>query len=300
MYDVDTALLRTFVVLAETRSFSRTAERIGRSQSAVSTQIQKLESLLDRTLFDRDRRNVRLTEDGEKLLGYARQILRLSEAVIHRFREPDVAGEVRFGSPEDFATFYLPEILAGFVASFPRVLLHVNCDLTLRLIDGFKADGYDLIVIKQDPDAIHPGAQPLWRERLVWVGGPDCAPSMDFEAACRTFGHRAHPVPLVLSPSPCVYRHRAVTALDAAQTAWTVSYSSPSLAGATAAVKAGLGLSVLPRTMVPRDLVAFEGGAGWPPLAETAICLLAANRLDPAAAALADFIKDHVAYRPDR
>lgn len=300
MYDVDTALLRTFVVLAETRSFSRTAERIGRSQSAVSTQIQKLESLLDRTLFDRDRRNVRLTEDGEKLLGYARQILRLSEAVIHRFREPDVAGEVRFGSPEDFATFYLPEILAGFVASFPRVLLHVNCDLTLRLIDGFKADGYDLIVIKQDPDAIHPGAQPLWRERLVWVGGPDCAPGMDFEAACRTFGHRAHPVPLVLSPSPCVYRHRAVTALDAAQTAWTVSYSSPSLAGATAAVKAGLGLSVLPRTMVPRDLVAFEGGAGWPPLAETVICLLAANRLDPAAAALADFIKDHVAYRPDR
>lgn len=295
MYDIDTALLRTFTVLAETRSFSRTAERIGRSQSAVSTQVQKLEELLGRQLFDRDRRNVRLTEDGEKLLGYARQILRLSEAMIHRFREPEVAGEVRFGSPEDFATFYLPDILAGFAEAFPRVLLHVNCDLTLRLIDGFKRDEYDLIIIKQDPDNIQPGARPLWRERLVWVGGPDCTPAMGFQEACRTLGHRAHPVPLVLSPAPCVYRQRAVAALDDAHHAWTVAFASPSLAGATAAVKAGLGFSVLPRGMVPRDLVAFDGGGeGWPALGDAVICALAADRAHPAVAALARFIASHM------
>lgn len=298
MQDIDTALLRSFTILAETRSFSRTAERIGRSQSAVSTQIQKLEEMLGCTLFDRDRRNVRLTEEGEKLLGYASQILRLSEAMIHRFREPDVAGEVRFGSPEDFATFYLPEILASFSESFPRVLLHVNCDLTLRLIDGFEGDQYDLIIIKQDPDRLYPGSRPLWRERLVWVGGPACTPAMGFADACRGFGHRAHPVPLVLSPSPCVYRQRAVTALDAAQAPWTVAYSSPSLAGATAAVKAGLGFSVLPRNMVPKELVAFEGGDGWPALGDAAICVLASERLDAAATALSEFIESHVAsYR---
>jgi len=299
MYDIDTALLRTFAVLAETRSFSRTAERVGRSQSAVSTQIQKLEDLLGRQLFDRDRRNVRLTEDGERLLGYAKQILRLSEAMIHRFREPEVGGEVRFGSPEDFATFYLPDILAGFAQAFPRVLLHVNCDLTLRLIDGFKRDEYDLIIIKQDPADLYPGSRPLFRERLVWVGGPDCTPGMGFAEACATLGHRAHPVPLVLSPAPCVYRQRAVSALDEAHLAWTIAYASPSLAGATAAVKAGLGFSVLPRGMVPKELTAFEGrdgggGEGWPPLGEAVICLLAADRLDPAAAALARFIGSHV------
>jgi len=141
MHDVDTALLRTFVALAETCSFSRTAAKVGRSQSAVSAQIQKLEALFDCTLFDRDKRNVRLSPDGERLLGYARQMIQLSDAMLERFRTPEVAGEVRFGSPEDFATRYLPDILAAFSQAHPGVLLNVNCDLTLRLIDGYEAGG---------------------------------------------------------------------------------------------------------------------------------------------------------------
>ena len=138
MQDIDTLLLRTFLILAETKNFTRTAERIGRSQSAASMQIAKLEELLDVQLFVRDKRHVRLTADGEKLLGYARQMVGLSDAMIGRFREPEVKGEISFGSPEDFTTFHLPSILANFTKSHPLVMLHVNCDLTLSLIKDFE------------------------------------------------------------------------------------------------------------------------------------------------------------------
>lgn len=292
VHDIDTALLRSFVSLAETRSFSRTAERVGRSQSAVSTQIRKLEDLVGCTLFDRDKRNVRLTREGEVLLGYARQMIRLSDTMLDRFRTPEIAGEVRFGSPEDFATRYLPEILAAFAAAHPRIRLDVNCDLTLHLIDGLKAGRYDLIVIKQDPDDLHADSIRLWREHLVWVGGPDLDPETPFAEVAD--GAASAPLPLVLSPPPCVYRARATRALAEIGLPWTVAYSSPSFAGAVAAVKAGLGFTVLPRTMVPEGLVGFDSRRGWPMLSDAEICLLSVPRPDPATAALAGFIRDRV------
>ncbi|MGF1607685.1 MAG: LysR family transcriptional regulator [Rhodothalassiaceae bacterium] len=292
MHDIDTALLRTFVYLAETCSFSRTGERVGRSQSAVSAQIAKLEERLGCTLFDRNKRNVRLTADGEKLLGYAYQMIDLADAMIDRFRHSEVTGEVRFGSPEDFATTYLPDVLAAFSEGFPEVHLNVSCDLTLRLIAGFEAGDYDLIIIKQDPADIYPDAHRLWRERLVWVGGKRLMELRDFARAPKP--GTAHPLPLVLSPSPCVYRHRATHALDDAGVPWKIAYTSPSFAGTAAAVKAGLGLSVLPRTMVPDDLIVFEDKAGWPMLSDAEICLLAAPRPSAATQALAGFIEERV------
>ena len=188
MADLDTALLRAFVALAETLSFSRTAERLGRSQSAVSMQIQKLEAALGCALFARDKRNVRLTPEGEALLGDARRMLALAEGMLARGRGPDVEGEVRFASPEDFATQYLPEILAAFAAKHPRVRLHVNCDLTLKLVEGFGRGEYDLIVVKQDPAEPYPGSRRLWRERPVWVAQERRPPL-------------AAPLPLVLPPA---------------------------------------------------------------------------------------------------
>ena len=295
MQDIDTALLRTFLSLAATASFSRTAERVGRSQSAVSDQIQRLEALLGARLFDRDRRHVALTPAGEALLGPARQMIGQAEAMLARFRAPDLAGEVRFGSPEDFATHYLPEILADFAAAHPRVFLSVTCDLTLTLIGALEAGGLDLAIIKQDPRALHPGARPLWREELVWVGGPRCDRRLAFAAAAGLFPHGDAALPLVLAPPPCVYRQRATGALDAAGIPWTVAYASPSLAGAAAAVKAGLGLTVLPRTMVPAGLVSFEPRQGWPALPDAEICLLGAG--GPAVTALAGFIEEKVRAR---
>jgi DNA-binding transcriptional LysR family regulator len=287
MHDVDTSLLRTFVVLAETGSFSRTGGRIGRSQSAVSGQIRKLEEMFGRQLLDRDTRNVRLTAEGERLLVHARAMVAQADAMLARFRAPEIAGEVRFGSPEDFASAYLPDILGVFAVAHPAVELHVTCQLTLPLVEEFEAGGQDLIIVKQDPARRYAGARALWQERLVWVAAPGLV--ADFVRA-----GVGRPLPLVLSPAPCVYRSRATGALDAAGVAWTGVFTSPSFAGCSAAVRAGLGYAVMPRAMVPPGLVVLEG---WPLLAEAEIALLGAARLSAAAQALATFIQERVARR---
>jgi DNA-binding transcriptional LysR family regulator len=282
MQDVDLTLLRTFVTLADTASFSRTGDVIGRSQSAVSGQIRRLEEVLGRRLLERDTRNVRLSGAGERLLGPARAMLAQGEALLARFADEEIAGVVRFGSPEDFASAYLPDILGVFAAAHERVELHVACSLTLPLIAEFEAGAQDLIIIKQDPARRHAGAKALWREALVWVGAEarQCAGCV---------------VPLVLSPAPCVYRSRAVAALDAAGVAWTGVFTSPSFAGCTAAVRAGLGVAVMPRAMVPAGLVVQ--GADWPVLAEAEMSILCSPRPSRAVAALAAFIEEQVPRR---
>jgi DNA-binding transcriptional LysR family regulator len=297
MHDIDTSLLRTFVVLAETRSFTRTAERIARTQSATSMQIRKLEELLGTPLFKRNNRNVELTAAGERLMGYARHIVGLCEAMMDRFQEVEVEGEVRFAAPEDYTTHYLPDILADFVASHPRIMLNVNCELTLKLIEGFEAGHYDLVVIKQEPGQIYPHAESLWREQLVWVAGPDTFDGVrHFNEVRLRFQTDNQPLPLVLSPSPCVYRKRALEALGAVGVPWKGVYTSPSLAGTTAAVKAGLGITVLPRNMVPESLIPFEPEQNWPLLKDAEICLLASPGATQATRTLATFIRENMSF----
>ena len=296
MNDVDIGLLRTFIILAETQSFTRTAERVHRSQSAISMQIAKLEEMLDCALFERDKRNVRLTLEGEKLHSHASKIVNLSDRLFDRFVEPDVEGNINFGSPEDFATFYLPGILADFVKAHPRVTLDVNCDLTLSLIKGFEKKKYDLIVIKQEPGRIHSGAIPLWREQLVWVGCEPKDRDKTFKRTIKKYISDGNALPLVLSPAPCVYRQGALQALDKAGIPWKVVYTSPSFAGATAAVRAGLGFTVFPRNMVSAELIPLEHERGWPKLKDAEICLLADPKTTPAIDSLVAFIRDRISF----
>lgn len=287
MHDVDTAVLRTFLALVESGSFSRAGVLVGRSQSAVSEQIRKLEEMFGRTLLERTTRRVRLTVEGEHFLPHARAMVAQADAMLARFREPDIAGEVRFGSPEDFASAYLPDILGVFAAAHPAVELHVTCQLTLPLVEEFEAGAQDLIIVKQDPAQPYATARPLWRERLVWVAAPGLVAG--FAEAVR-----GQLLPLVLSPSPCVYRGRATRSLERAGVAWTGVFTSPSFAGQAAAVRAGLGYAVMPRAMVPPELRVLEG---WPDLAEVEIALLGQARLSAAAAALAGFIEERVSRR---
>jgi DNA-binding transcriptional LysR family regulator len=284
MHDVDTALLRTFVLLAQTGSFSRTGALIGRSQSAVSGQIRKLEQVFGRILVQRDTRNVSLTGEGERLLVHARAMIAQADAMLERFRLPEVSGEVRFGSPEDFASAYLPDILGVFAAAHPAVELHVTCQLTLPLVEEFEARRQDLIIVKQDPTRRYSGSRPLWTERLVWVASTAIEGKFELARMKRS-------LPLVLSPAPCVYRNRATNALDPAGAAWTGVFTSPSFAGQAAAVRAGLGYAVMPQAMVPQDLLVLQG---WPELLEAEIALLGQARLPHAAAALAEFIVERV------
>jgi DNA-binding transcriptional LysR family regulator len=277
MLPLDVPLLVTFLDLAETGNFTRTAARVHRTQSAVSAQLRRLEELLGARLFERTTRTVVLTAAGERLIPHARTVVEATAALLARFHDADVAGDVRLGCPEDVAGADLPAILADFVAAFPRVRLHVRCDLTLHLVEQFEAGAFDLILIKQDPERLLPGARLLRHEPLSWVG----------TRAQAARPPQAGPVPLVLAPAPCVYRARALEALSAAGKAGDVVYASTSEAGHVAAVRAGLGITVLPQRRVPADLVPLA--AGWPAMRGAAICLLALARPTGAVEAFARF-----------
>ena len=243
-FNLDTLLLKSFAAIAETGSFSRAAEIVGRSQSAVSLQIKKLEEGLNCQLFDRSNRDIALTDKGEVFLGYARRMIELQWEAFSRLNEPEVRGEITFGVPEDFATHYLPYILASFAKHHRHVQLHVTCDLTLNLMKAFQKRDLDIILVKRDPESVKGGTK-VWREPLVWVAAE--------------YYQMKEPIPLVLSPQPCIYRARALGALDRMRKPWQIAYTSPSLAGTIAAVKAGLGVTVLPPIISNPDPVSTKG-----------------------------------------
>lgn len=286
-FDLD--VLRTFAAVVDNGGFTRAAERVGRTQSTVSLQIKKLEDGLGRRVFEREPgRELRLTPDGEILLTYARQMLRLADEARSRIMEPDVAGRVRLGTPEDFATAHLPDVLARFARAHPRVALEVNCDFTLNLLDGYSKGQYDLVLFKREPQGggLGPaGGVGVWREVLVWAASPRL-----LLPRTRPW---TEPLPLVLAPVPDIYRKRALASLDAMGLPWRIAYTSPSLAGLQAAVQAGLGATVLPKEMVPSGFVLLGQEQGLPELPDAEIVLYRAPGAVPRAAEL---LAEHIVH----
>lgn len=276
LVNLDIDLLRAFVVIAAEKNFTRAAERLMRQQSTISLQLKRLEDSLGQRLIDRTPRTVEVTAAGEAVLAHAQRILDLNDEVIASIQEPQMHGLVRLGVPEHFATYHLPEILARFVQAYPTVELEVTCDLTLNLLRDFRRRKFDIVLFKRERGLASDGVR-VWREPLVWVTGPH-----------DHIGSRA-PLPLVVAPEPCVYRKRATTALTSARRNWRIAYTCGSLAGSIAAVRAGLGIAVLPKHMVPAGLHLVDGGP-LPDLRDTEIALLSANRLPPPAAKMRDHI----------
>jgi DNA-binding transcriptional LysR family regulator len=283
-FSLDTLQLKSFVAIAETGTFGLAAAAVNRTQSALSLQIKKLEEQLGCELFDRSGRRVALTPQGEIFLGYARRMIQLQWEAYSRLNEPDVEGEISFGTPEDFATHYLPDVLASFRQHHPRVQLNVACDLTLNLLDRFHRGEFDVILAKRDPQRVKGGTR-VWREPLVWAAADGYRPD--------------EPLSLVLSPPPCIYRVRALSALDRAKRVWHISYTSPSLAGSLAAVKAGLGVTVLPANMIPAGLHPARHELGLPELADAEIALMKREELSKAAQVFVDHVIRSLEGRSD-
>jgi DNA-binding transcriptional LysR family regulator len=271
----DTLTLRCFLETADNLSFTRAAVRVGRSQSAVSQQIAKLEQHLGKPLFRRGKL-LSLTADGELFLSYARRMHALQAEALDRFREPELEGEVRFGLPEDFAAVYLSDVLAEFTRIHPRILLSIECDLTLNLYSRFRAREFDLVLVKMNRPEDFPNGTEVFSEPLAWVG------DASLPTANRT-------LPLVMAPEPCVYRAAALAALEKAGRPWRQMLTSPSQAGTIAAVRAGLGLTVLPRPMIPASLAAVPAG-DVPALGHIHVSLLKHRSDDPAINSLEDFV----------
>lgn len=272
--NIDTITLQCFIAVAETNSFTKAAEKVGRSQSAISQQIAKLENLIGKQLFSRDK-ILTLTSEGEIFLGYARRIFSLHHEAFDRFKLPELEGEVRFGLPENFASVFLADVLADFSRIHPRILLNIECDLTINLYERFKKKEFDIVLVKMNRPEDFPNGLDVWSEPLRWVGDSNLI-------------DQTKPIPLVLSPQPCVYRASAISALEKAGRSWRLVFSSPSYAGTVAAVKAGMGITVMPHTMISEELKSIE--SILPKLKDTHVSLLKHKANNPAINSLEEFV----------
>ncbi|MBS0624446.1 MAG: LysR family transcriptional regulator [Verrucomicrobia bacterium] len=275
---MDTFSLECFVAVAETGSFTKAARKMKRTQSAMTQQIANLEKQLNTRLIER-RKKLELTQDGYVFFPYALKMLAVHHEIIDRFKHPELDGEVRVGIPEDFADRFLADVLADFARIHPRIFLNVQCGLSLNLYEQFKNKTLDLVLVKMTSPEDFPFGVEIWAEPLVWVGKPDMISKQNL----------GMPLPLVLAPEPCVYRSRAIEALEQNNIRWRMVYSSPSYAGTIAAVQAHMGVTVLPITMIPDKLAKID--SLLPPLPDIHVSLIRqSSKAGPAIESLTDFL----------
>ncbi len=250
--DFDPALLRAFLAVKETGGFTRAAQRLHLTQSAVSHQIRRLEEQVGRPLLHRTTRRLTVTEDGEDFLRYAQQILETLDAMTRRFQPSSISGVVRFGAPDTFMGERLPPLLSQFARSFPATRMEVSVSMHLDFRAMIRAGELDLAVV-MSPPGCEEGTR-LRRTQLVWAAAESFEPKPGAS------------LPLAFFPKPCVNREVASEALDAMALDWHVVFTSASQHGIRAAVLAGLAVTVLTREDVEPGMKIVDGRYGLPPL----------------------------------
>jgi DNA-binding transcriptional LysR family regulator len=279
---LDPGLLRTFLAVAEERSFTRAATQLHLTQSAVSSQIKRLEDELDLELFSRSTTRVDLNPAGEELVGYARRILSLGDEAVQRLRQHDIAGRVRLGVMDDYGTTLLPPILKIFCGAYPGIELQMETGLTSGMIARV-GKSYDVVL------AMHArgdrSGEFLRRERTVWAGSDAMSPrDMD-------------PLPVALYPQGCLFRRWALDALDRAGRKWRLAFVSPSLAAVEAFAAQGLAVTVTKEGTLPRSLKVLGAEVGLPPLPAANIRLHVSPSADAPASLLAQHLREHLGTR---
>ncbi len=277
--NLDIDLLKTFLAISDAGSFTRAAEEVHKTQSAVSMQMKRLEELLGRPLFVRDGRASRFTADGERLVEYARRLVSLNDEAVSTFTRPELTGTVRFGTPDDYADRFLPEILARFARTHPLVTVDVDCMPTSSLSERTRRGELDLALVTFGCNISTD--EPVRREPLVWV------------TSARHSTHLLDVLPVAVSHTGCEWRSAVLTALDKAGRKYRVAYSSPNSNAVNAAVQSGLAVGAVPEICVRAGMRVLTEKDGFPPLGSFEIGLMRKpGRASSAAQALARHVTE--------
>ena len=274
---IDVDQLRSFIAIVETGSFTRAADMVNKTQSAVSMQIKRLETRLERPIFARDGRASKLTEDGERLLDYARRIVKLNIEALAAFSATALSGRVRLGVPDDYADRYLPDIMARFSRVFPGIEISVVCEPSLDLFARIDANELDLAIVTHCESTR--ATETFRRERLLWV------------SSIRHQVHREAPLPLALGRPTCRWRQIAIERLETADRPYRVLYSSGNASAVAAAVLAGLAVSVSPESGLRPGMRVLGPAEGFPELPSCRIGLI---RNQHERSELADALAEHI------
>jgi DNA-binding transcriptional LysR family regulator len=282
---LDVRVLRSFVSVVETGSITETARRLGRTQPAITLQMKRLEDLTGKVLFKQDSRRPRLTDDGDMLLSYAKSILKLHDELLARLSSPDIEGHVILGTPDLYAAYLLPSILALFRQSFPRIQVELRCSLSTPLVSLVQRGEVDIALVTRMRD--FSGGQVVRQEELIWLMGE------------RYDIHRANPVPLALLPAGNIYREHAIEGLERAGRKWRIACVSESVGGLQAAVFAGMAVTVLCKSAQVAGMRQIGVNEYFPPLPKIDLLLYRAPGSPTAAAtALHDYLAHYLSLDP--
>ncbi len=290
---LDIEALRALVGIVDLGGFSAAAQHLGRTQSAVSLQLKRLEETLGQTLLRRAQGRVDgVTAEGAALLAYARQILRLNDEAYAAVARDDAVGSLRLGLPEELMESVFPAAMSAFRAAYPRLRLNVLADTSATLRRALADGQLDLALVKDcGPEAAAEG-DVLWQEALVWMAGEayrDSAPAPDERG-----------LPLALFGENCAFRLAATAALASAGLPWMLQYTGSSVTGLRHAIACGLGLTALPHSLLAPGLVVVEacGGQALPALpAARLLALFAPGGVSAPCRRLADWMGEAMAAR---
>jgi DNA-binding transcriptional LysR family regulator len=282
LINLPTDLLRAFVSVIDLGGFTKAADALGRSQPAISLQLRRLEDLIGAKVIIVEGRSLKLTEEGETLIVYARQLLRLNDEAIAKFSANPSGGLLRIGLPTDFASAYLQEVISEFARNTPGVKIEIHCDLSRQVLHWLHSNELDIAIGILNRDS-NPYLVRSWEERPIWA------------AATEGDTHRRRPIPLASHPEGCEYRSRMTAALRAIGREWRIVYTNPGIGGLQRAVSTGLGVSALTRKTLLPDMRILSIKDGFPELETIKIGLFYKHpRLTAAGLTLVDTLIAHM------
>ena len=272
-------ILRTFVAIADTGSFTAAASIVFRTPSAVSMQIKKLEDLLGRPVFARDARSVSLTNDGVILLGYAKRLLSLNREAVSEFISPEISAVVRLGAPDDVGERILPDVLKRFAKTHPKIAVDVVIDMSTNLIKRLEERRLDITLLTCQTNQVPEGGEVLLTEQLVWAGARGGS------------AHLCSPIPVSMWEEGCAWRAGAVEELDARKISYRIAYMSAHTAGQRAAIMSDLAVAPLPNSFVGDDMVVLGEADGLPPIGTYSLGMIVRHDAEAPVCAAADHIR---------
>jgi DNA-binding transcriptional LysR family regulator len=278
METIDPELLRTFLAFADTGSLTRAAAIVGRSPSAITAQMQRLEAVVGDALLEQSGRGRSLTPTGEALVGHARRIIAAHREALLSLKGARADGRIALGCTQDFAESGLPDILRLFADTHPRLRLDLRIGRSAELAGAFERGELDLALTMRS--SASPDERTVLREPMLWLGAAECLKRAGGE------------VPLALLDAPCGFRHAAIAALDGAGRRYRIAASSASLSGLAAALKAGIAVTARTARMTGGGIARLDGVFDLPALPEAEFALRVRPGATSAATDLADLLAE--------
>lgn len=283
---LDLRILRSFVVVAETGSVTQAAVQLGRTQPAITMQLQKLEDLAGKQLFVPESRRTQLTEDGEVVMHYAKSLLRMHDEMMMRLSSEPIEGHVILGTPDLYAAYLLPPVLARFRQAFPRIQVELRCSLSTPLLSLVRQGEVDIALVTRMRGFT--GGQVVHQEQLIWVV------SEQYDV------HLRDPVPLAVLPPGNIFRDHAIDALEKSGRRWKVTCTSESMGGLQAAVFSGMAVAVVAKSALVPGMRQIGPQEYFPSLPQVDLLLYRApSKSDDATKALADYLGHFLRLGPD-